>query len=302
MPNRYELLSSDLVKSDEDSWSSWSSSTPFFSSRSSTDSSSTSSGQKRRWEPNKYKHLRSVEKEAEQKLLNILNERKWLTDDGKPVDYDVLKKYLKEVQESEGFIITDYPGLISGVTEFVPFWSRSENREEFPLPYDGMKNLAALATKNYNIKHQQTEFKVVEIVEANTGALSLFDNYYITFSAVDVSYKNYGKGSLLTSLYNQFVNTMRDVAQLIWLKLSIWFTHDTILDEDMFQTNGAFTQSLETPMYKLRYKLVKLQSAPECRAGMDDLIDETLPRKLFQAVVVDDRKPEVLSCRIAKCE
>ncbi|KAL6559735.1 hypothetical protein OROGR_004852 [Orobanche gracilis] len=147
---------------------------------------------------------------------------------------------------------------------------------------------------------QQAKFKVVEIEKANTGAFIFLDTYYITFSTVDV--RNYGKGSLLTSLYNQFVNTLRAVAQFIWLNLLIWFTHETILDEEMLQTYGSFTQNLETPMQKLKDKLLKFRSAPECRAGKHDLLDETLPRKIFQAVVVDDRKPEVLSCRIAKCE
>ncbi|KAL6554920.1 hypothetical protein OROGR_006178 [Orobanche gracilis] len=302
MPNRYDILSSDLVKSDEDSWFSWPSSTDSSSSRfSPTDSSfnHSSPDQKIMGEPNKQQRLRSVEKQGdpERKLLNILDKRKWLTDDGKPIEYDVLEKYLKQ-----GFDITDFPGVISGVTKFIPFWSLTDKREELPLRYDGLMNLAALAIKNYNSKYQKAEFKVVEIEKANTGAFTFLDTFYITFSTVDVSYRNYGKGSLLTSLYNQFVKTSRAVAQLIWLKLLIWFTHETILDEEMLQTYGSFTQSLETPMQKLRDKLLRLRSAPECRAGMDDLLDETLPRKIFQAVVVDDRKPEVLSCRIAKCE
>ncbi|KAL6558850.1 hypothetical protein OROMI_019200 [Orobanche minor] len=310
MPNRYasrkKLLSSDLVESDEDSWSSWPSSTDSSSSHSSpTDSSSSRSSpdQKRKGEPNKQHHSRSVEKQGdpERKLLNYLDKRKWLTDDGKPIEYDVLKKYLKQVEESEGFNITDFPGAISGITKFFPFWSLTDKREEFPLEYDGLMNLAALATKNYNNKHQ-AEFKVVEIEKANTGSITFADRFYITFSTVDVSCRNYGKGSLLIALYDQFVNALRAVAQLIWLKLLISFTDKTISDEETLQTCGSFTQSLETPMQKLEDKLLRLRSAPECRADMDDLLDETLPRKIFQAVVVDGRKREVLSCRIAKCE
>ncbi|KAL6559734.1 hypothetical protein OROGR_004851 [Orobanche gracilis] len=153
-----KLLSSDLVESDEDSWSSRPSPTDSSSSRSSpTDSSyiHSSSDQKRKGEPNKQQRFRSVEKQGdrERKLLNILDKRKWLTDDGKPIEYDVLKKYLKQVEESEGFNITDFPGVISGVTKFIPFWSLTDQREEFPLLYDGLMNLAALATKNYNNKH-----------------------------------------------------------------------------------------------------------------------------------------------------
>ncbi|KAL6502593.1 hypothetical protein OROHE_024246 [Orobanche hederae] len=256
MPNRYELLSSDLVESDEDSWCNWPSSTDSSSSRSSpTDSSSSRSSpdQKRKGEPNKQQHLRSVEKQGdpERKLLNYLDKRKWLTDDGKPIEYDVLKKYLKQVEESE-----------------------------------------------------QAEFKVVEIEKANTGSITFANTFYITFSTVDVSCRNYGKGSLLTSLYNQFVNALRAVAQLIWLKLLISFTDKTISDEETLQTCGSFTQSLETQPYAKvgGQAFVTAKYAPECRAGMDDLLDETLPRKIFQAVVVDGRKREVLSCRIAKCE
>ncbi|KAL6502221.1 hypothetical protein OROHE_024814 [Orobanche hederae] len=102
----------------------------------------------------------------------------WPLSDG--AKYDKLRKYLKQVYESEGFDFDEFPGFILGISSIMPPIGSA-----FEKDYKVYEDLAKSAIELYNDQNG-TKFKVEKVEKVNLS-VSNYAIYYMTFTAYDLN-------------------------------------------------------------------------------------------------------------------
>ncbi|KAL6546952.1 hypothetical protein OROMI_022673 [Orobanche minor] len=110
----------------------------------------------------------------------------WMVGDFRPLPEKIkllpkIRRYLKSIEESEGFEIRDYPGYIWTVSSLRSGQSIIDKRERYPEGYNHLVYMCSLAIKFYNGKNK-TGFMVKD-VEKVTMRISMGTSYSLTFSA-----------------------------------------------------------------------------------------------------------------------
>ncbi|KAL6546959.1 hypothetical protein OROMI_022680 [Orobanche minor] len=110
----------------------------------------------------------------------------WMVGDFRPLPEKIkllpkIRRYLKSIEDSEGFEISDYPGYIWTVSSLRSGQSIIDKRERHPEGYNHLVYMCSLAIKFYNGKNN-TGFMVKD-VEKVTFYESMGTNYNLTFNA-----------------------------------------------------------------------------------------------------------------------
>ncbi|KAL6567611.1 hypothetical protein OROGR_001279 [Orobanche gracilis] len=110
----------------------------------------------------------------------------WMVEDFRPDPEKIkllpkIRRYLKSIEDSEGFEISDYPGYIWTVSSLMSGQSIIDKREKYPEGYNHLVYMCSMAIKLYNGKNK-TCFMVKD-VEKVTKRMSMGTSYNLTFSA-----------------------------------------------------------------------------------------------------------------------
>ncbi|KAL6533567.1 hypothetical protein OROMI_027679 [Orobanche minor] len=120
--------------------------------------------------------------------LEITNEEilDWMRPDSRSLEekkklLPKIRRYLSSIRKNQGFDCTDYPGYVSGVTQFIPRQIVIDHRVRYPEGYNHLMYMGSLALKYYNEKHgAKFSIKAVEKVMISISKGTI---YYLTLTA-----------------------------------------------------------------------------------------------------------------------